>query len=167
MGHILLSPDLYNDQRQRMSAILTHELSHAHLQGWIPTLKYFNIPNWFKEGLAVMVSGGGGAERISEDDALSAIRKGEHISMETKGSLFHLSGIAFEHAADESVPPQMPYKQADMFVAYLRDRNDEGFKTMLSELLNGQSFENALFAGYDTNLGALWSDYEAAVNSSQ
>src|SRR5262245_58761105 len=35
LGRVLLPPELYWAQRQRLRTILTHELSHAHLQGWI------------------------------------------------------------------------------------------------------------------------------------
>ena len=40
---------------------VVRELSHAHLQGWIGTNAVRHLPSWFNEGLAVMVSGGGGA----------------------------------------------------------------------------------------------------------
>ena len=163
MGHVLLSPDLLISQRQRLSAILTHELSHAHLRSHISILKYINVPNWFKEGLAVMVSGGGGAERVTETEALNAIREGIHISMEDKGSFFHLSRIAFENATDEPVMFQMPYKQAGLFVAYLKEKDTDGFTVLLSELLEEKSFKKALFTGFHTNLHTLWSDFTATL----
>ena len=72
-GRVNLSPKLFGPQRQRLRAILTHELSHAHLQGWIGDYDTLYLPNWFKEGLAVMLSGGGGAELVSEDEARAAI----------------------------------------------------------------------------------------------
>ena len=34
-GRVNLSPKLFWPQHQRLRAILTHELSHAHIQGWI------------------------------------------------------------------------------------------------------------------------------------
>lgn len=86
-GHVILSPVLFSAQRQRIPAILTHELSHAHLQSWISQLAFIRLPNWFKEGLAVMVSGGGGAEGVSELQARDAIRRGDHIAIESAGSL--------------------------------------------------------------------------------
>jgi hypothetical protein len=58
-GRVNLSPKLFRPQHQRLRAILTHELSHAHIQGWIGGYGYLYLPNWFKEGLAVMVSGAG------------------------------------------------------------------------------------------------------------
>ena len=163
MGHVVLSPDLFIGQRQRLRAILTHELSHAHLRSHLPILKYIHIPNWFKEGLAVMVSGGGGAERVTKTEAINAIRKGIHISMVNKSSLFHVSKIVFENETDEVVPYQMQYKQASLFVEYLNEKKPDGFKIMLSKVLEGQSFEKALFAGFNTKLNTLWSDFVASL----
>src|SRR5579872_5551894 len=42
-----LSPKLFGPQRQRLRGILTHELSHAHIQGWIGEYAYLYLPNWF------------------------------------------------------------------------------------------------------------------------
>jgi Zn-dependent protease with chaperone function len=36
-GRVVLSPTLNGPQRHRLPAILTHELSHAHLQGYLST----------------------------------------------------------------------------------------------------------------------------------
>jgi len=79
LGRVMLSPVLFSTQRQRLPALLTHELSHAHLQSWITQLNFMRLPQWFKEGLGVVVSGGGGAEGVSELQALEAIRHGDHM----------------------------------------------------------------------------------------
>ncbi len=122
-GHVTLSPILFSAQRQRLPGILTHEMSHAHLQSWISALAYIHLPNWFKEGLAVMVSGGGGAEFVSETEARKAIRRSDRIAMESEGSWRNLTGIKFENP---SVTPaglraMMGYRQAGLFVTFLRD----------------------------------------------
>jgi hypothetical protein len=38
LGRVMLSPVLFSAQRQHLSAMLTHELSHAHLRSWISQL---------------------------------------------------------------------------------------------------------------------------------
>jgi hypothetical protein len=48
-GRVHLSPKLFRSQSRRIRAILTHELSHAHLQGWIGESGFVRLPNWFKE----------------------------------------------------------------------------------------------------------------------
>jgi hypothetical protein len=44
LGRVMLSPVLFSAQRQRFPAILTHELSHAHLQSWISQLAVMRLP---------------------------------------------------------------------------------------------------------------------------
>jgi hypothetical protein len=117
LGNVILSPVLFSAQRQRIPAILTHELSHAHLQSWISQLTFIRLPNWFKEGLAVMVSGGGGAEGVSEFQARDAIRRGDHIAIESAGSLLNLAAIKFEQPPEipsTSFRIQMAYRQAGL-----------------------------------------------------
>src|SRR5207237_1385867 len=64
LGRVILSPPLFTTKRNRLPSILTHELSHAHLRSWMSELTFIALPNWFKEGLAVMVSDGGAAEEV-------------------------------------------------------------------------------------------------------
>jgi hypothetical protein len=52
-------------------------------------LGVWRLPQWSKEGLAVMVSGGGGAEGVSESQAREAIR-GDHIAIATSNSWLNL-----------------------------------------------------------------------------
>ncbi len=97
-GRVLLAPRLFRPQHQRLRAILTHELSHAHIQGWIGPYAYLYLPNWFKEGLAVMLSGGGGAELVGEEEAQAAMQRGETIAVDDAGSLSKLTDVRLEKA---------------------------------------------------------------------
>jgi hypothetical protein len=170
MGRVILSPDLLTRQRQRLPAILKHELCHAHLQSWMSALTYIRLPNWFKEGLAVMVSGGGGAEGVSERQARDAIRRGDHIAIGSAGSLF--AGSLFEFISIKfERPPEIPstsfriqmaYRQAGLFVAFLHDTNPAGFARMLNAILDGRPFAEAVTAGYETDLQTLWSQFAKA-----
>ncbi len=167
-GHVILSPVLFSAQRQRLPAILTHELSHAHLQSWLSPLAYIRLPNWFKEGLAVMVSGGGGAERVSEVQAREAIRSGDHIAVESAGSLLNLAAVKFEQRPEipnTSFRILMAYRQAGLFVAFLRDTSPAGFARMIAAILDGRPFAEAVTTGYETDLHALWSDFVKATEN--
>jgi hypothetical protein len=116
-GRVTLSPILFSAQRQRLPGILTHEMSHAHLQSLISALAYIHLPNWFKEGLAVMVSGGGGAEFVSEIQARDAIRRGDRIAIESEGSWRNLTGIKFENPSEapNGLRIMMGYRQGRTF----------------------------------------------------
>jgi hypothetical protein len=160
-GRVTLSPLLFSTQRKRLQGILTHEMSHAHLQGWISTLAYIHLPNWFKEGLAVMVSGGGGAEFVSEAEAREAIRRGDRIAIESEGSWRNLTGIKFENPQASPVGSRamMGYRQAGLFVTFLHDRDPAGFARMMAAVLDGRPFAEAITAGYGTDLQALWAGF--------
>jgi hypothetical protein len=163
LGRVNLSPKLFSTQHQRLRAILTHELSHAHIQAWIGASAFLRLPNWFKEGLAVMVSGGGGAELVSEADARAAIQRGEHIAIDEAGSLQNLLGIRFENAPVEVSAPWYPtvlaYRQAGMFVTYLRDSDGPAFARMMNAILDGHPFVEAVAAGYHEDIQSLWKKF--------
>jgi hypothetical protein len=123
LGNVLLSPDLFDNQRERLRAILTHELSHAQIRTWISGAQFTRVPNWFKEGLGVMVSEGGGAENVTDAEAINAIRDGDYISLTTKGSLLHLSEVAVKNSTGEFIPYQTRYKQASLFLEYMKGQS--------------------------------------------
>jgi len=164
-GRVNLSPELDRRQHWRLPAILTHELSHAHIQGWI-SMADIRLPNWFKEGLAVMVSGGGGAEFVSEAEARAAIERGERIVTDDTQSLGTLLlGVRYERAPAGATPSHqivMAYRQAGMFVTYLHDSDAPGFARMMNAILDGRPFVDAVDAGYRQDVHALWQTFALA-----
>jgi hypothetical protein len=159
LGRVNLSPKLSSLQRQRLPAIVTHELSHAHIQGWTGVRAYLRLPNWFKEGLAVMVSGGGGAELVSEEEARAAIQRGEQIVIDDAGSLQNPVGVRLERAPANKAswyPVVLAYRQAGMFVTYLRERDRPAFDRMMNAILDSHSFAEAVAAGYHADIRSLW-----------
>ena len=161
-GRVNLSPSLYSKQRRRLPAILTHELSHAHIQGWASTAE-LRLPNWFKEGLAVMVSGGGGAEFVSEQEARAAIERGQHIAIDdTQSVMTLLAGIRYERSPLGAGPSHltvMAYRQAGMFVAYLHDSDAPGYARMMNAILDGRPFGEAVASGYHQDVHSLWQKF--------
>lgn len=159
LGRVMLSPVLFSSQRRRLPAILTHELSHAHLRSWMSQLSVMRLPQWFKEGLGVMVSGGGGAEGVSEFQARDAILRGDHIAIESSSSLFNLAVVRFAQPPeipDTSSRKLMAYRQAGMFVAFLHDTNPAGFASMMNAIIDDRPFAEAVTTGFGTDLQTLW-----------
>jgi hypothetical protein len=143
LGRVTLSPVSFSAQRQRMPSILTHELSHAHLQSWMSQLAYMSPPHWFQEGLAVMVSEGGGAEGVSEPQT-----------------------VKFENPPtipDSSFRTRMAYRQAELFVAFLHDSNPVGFEHMMDGILQGSPFAETLTEAYASDLPTLWLRFVQAI----
>jgi hypothetical protein len=159
LGRVMLSPVLFSTQRHRLPAILTHEMSHAHLRTWISQLSFMHLPQWFREGLAVMVSGGGAAEGVSESQARDAIRRGDHIAIESSSSLLNLAAVKFATSPeipDTSFRIQMAYRQAGMFITFLHDTNPVGFARMMDAILDDRPFAEAVTTGYEADLRTLW-----------
>ena len=165
-GRVNLSPKLFWPQHRRLRAILTHELSHAHIQGWIGEYKYVYLPNWFKEGLAVMISEGGGAELVSEDEARAAIQRGERLVINDAVSVPTSIDVRLEKAP-ANTPPWYPvvlaYREAGMFLNYLRESDRPAFDRMMNAILDGRPFVEAVTVGYHDDVRSLW---QAFINSS-
>jgi hypothetical protein len=163
-GRIDLSPALFRPQHQRLRGVLTHELSHAHVRGWIGDYANLFLPNWFKEGLAVMVSGGGGAESVSEDEARAAIRRGERLVIYDAPSLTQWIGVPLAQAPENKpawYAGVLAYREAGMFVGYLRESDRRGFDRMMKAILDGRPFKEAVNAGYHDDVGSLWDKWVA------
>jgi hypothetical protein len=161
-GRVNLSPKLFRPQHQRLRAILTHELSHAHIQGWIGGFGYLYLPNWFKEGLAVMLSGGGGAELVDEDEARAAIQRGQRLVIDDAGSLTKLTDVQLEQIP-ANTPPWYPvvlaYREAGMFVNYLRDSDRSAFDRLMNAILDDRPFTEAVTIGYHSDVLSLWKEF--------
>ena len=139
-------------QPGRIPRLTTHELSHLHIIQHIGTGQYVrNIPSWFSEGLAVLESGGGGAELVSEAEAARAIVSGNCFHPEAKGSL-----LFPKTASSYGLKPHMFYRQSAMFVDFIRKKNSEGFKNFLTALQDQTGFEQAMTESYNDGVESLW-----------
>jgi len=160
-GAALLSPTLCGEERVRLQGVLTHELSHVHLSSWRP-LGAPRPPQWFTEGLAVMASGGGGAEGVSDDEAAQAIRDGYRVVLDGR------RWIDFARLGFEREPPRSPtldpltqrqrlaYRQAGMFVGWLRMRDETAFLRLLRGLEAGDAFEPSFETAFGETAPQLW-----------
>lgn len=166
-GRVNLSPKLFWPQRQRLRGILTHELSHAHIEGWIGAMAYVRLPNWFKEGLAVMVSAGGGAEAVTKEEAWAAIHRGEKIVIDEAGSFQNLTEIRLEIAPlnrPSWYPVVLAYRQAGLFVNYLRESDGPAFDRMMNAILDSRTFAEAVSVGYRDDVRSLWQKFNESSN---
>jgi hypothetical protein len=161
---VTLSPRLWREEPDRLEAYLAHELSHEHLWSHLPALAYLQIPNWFQEGLAVMASDGGGAQRVSIEEAKAAINAGDVIETPDVAGLFN-SIKPPARFADGNVHRQfhMAYRQAGLFVAYLREKNPAAFKGFLHRLLDGERFKPAFEASFGSSVAGNWQGFAAAA----
>lgn len=159
-GTLHLSPKLL-DQPGRIPRILTHELSHLHMRLQMGASAWTRLPGWFHEGLAVFVSDGGGAETVPPQAALAAISQGKHFVPEASQSrLFPKS------AASYGLAPHMYYRQAGLFVGFMRDENPRAFERTIKAIAAGTPFADAIRSEFGRPLPALWNAFVANTKRS-
>jgi hypothetical protein len=110
-----------------------------------------------------MLSGGGGAELVSEEEARAAIERGEQVAIDDAGSFQNLAAIRFDRAPAKAAPSWYPvvlaYRQAGMFVNFLRESDGPAFDRMMSAILDGRAFAEAVDVGYHDDVRSLWQQF--------
>lgn len=171
-GRALLSPALCKNEVSRLTGVLTHELSHIHLSGWRPRGAP-RPPQWFTEGLAVMASDGGAAEGVSDADAEQAIRNGFSVILDwTPWINFAAIPFAAEPPCDKgcdvlSLRQRLAYRQAALFIAWLRGREPDGFSRLMRSVERGENFDAAFKAAFGGTPWERWKDFSLSLQASR
>jgi len=151
---IYISP-IIRERIETFRSVLKHELSHIHIRQYIGTWSYVrDIPGWFLEGLAVESSGGAGAENVSTEEAIKFIKAGKYFSPRTEGGF-----LRHNSAHDYGLKPHMYYRQAGLFVRYLKELDNDSFKRSYIGLTKGESFGIVWKMHYGKNLEELWEGF--------
>ncbi len=171
-GRALLSPVLCQSERYRLPGVLTHELSHVHFFGWRGH-RAPRPPQWFTEGLAVMASDGGAAESVSDAEAAEAIRSGYGVILDsTPWSDFMAIPFAAEPPCGEgcdlrSFRQRLAYRQAALFIAWLRRTDPESFSRLMRALEGGAPFERAFRDAFQRAPPELWRAFSVSLQASR
>ena len=169
-GRVLLSPALCKEDKPKLKKVLTHELSHTHLFGWRGVVAE-RPPSWFTEGLAVTISDGGGAEGVDDKEALEALKEGYAIKVADKGVWRDFNSIPFEkepkpkgEGADFFRYRQnLAFREAGLFVGFLKREQPEAFAKLLRSLQDGAGFGEAFKEAYGENLRQEWVKFRDSV----
>lgn len=171
-GRAMLSPVLCKNEISRLTGVLMHELSHVHFFGWRPRGTP-RPPQWFTEGLAVMASDGGAAESVSDKDAAQAIRNGFGVILDpTPWGNFLAIPFAADPPCDagcdaRSFRQRLAYRQAAIFVAWLRKRDPNAFLRLMRELEGGADFDPAFKAAFGGTPWELWKEFSAGLQAAR
>ena len=148
LGLVLLSlTPIHAGQEQDLGEVFRHELAHVALHD---ALNGQAVPRWFNEGFAVFASGESSFARMKT------------LSMSTVGgSLIPLHELERSFPNDET-KAQIAYAEAVDVVRFLVRREDiHRFRTLVSELREGKTFEQAVLDAYAVDLATLeleWRD---------
>ncbi|UCH80679.1 MAG: hypothetical protein JSW20_13225 [Nitrospiraceae bacterium] len=117
---------------------LGHELSHLLMHQNTGGYAYIKIPSWFHEGLASIVSNGGGAQNITSREAQHTILSGSNfLPLDSAG----ITDVFLpRYGSYWKLDNQMFYRQAMLFVGYLKYRNMDSFRAFLTDIQNGNNF---------------------------
>lgn len=148
---LFLSPKPTNTA-ERLPRLLVHELSHLHLEQQLGMIRAARrLPGWFKEGLAVFVAKGGGAETVNESAARDAIVSGRVFRLDRKGSVLHP-----QTPSRDGLDPHLFYRESAMFVAFLARQNPTAFERLLGGIHDGDAFALAVQRAFGVDLPVLW-----------
>jgi hypothetical protein len=171
-GRAILSPVLCTTETARLASVLTHELSHVHFFGWRPRGAP-RPPQWFTEGLAVLASDGGAAESVSDDGAAQAIRDGYAIELD-ESSWANFLSIPFVAAPPcgegcdlRSYRQRLAYREAALFIGWLRRTNPQAFSGLMRALESGADFDAAFHGAYDATPQQQWTAFAASLQASR
>lgn len=141
-NRLILSPNLDGREKQRLPALLTHELAHLHLGQRIGHY-HSTLPVWFHEGWATLTADGGGAEYATDAGVVEAIREGRRVNLSLRdapdkrhrASASHLDIFEF-------------YRQAMLMVGWLKAQDEASFRELALEIENNTDFEIAFWNVY-------------------
>lgn len=153
---VVISPDIL-EWRESTVPILEHELSHLMLK---QRLGFFRRPPpaWFNEGFAVLISEGAGAERVSRDEAIDAIRAGHHFEPITRSRLFRP-----QTARDFGLTTHMFYRQAWLFLEFLEAREPGSVRDIANRTAQGEGFSASFNSIFGAPPDALWEEFEVSL----
>lgn len=157
-NEVYISP-IIRERMNTLEPILMHELSHIHLRQYIGAWRYWTeVPGWFHEGLAVEVSGGGGAEKVSDVQGMDTIKSGKHFIPRERSDL-----LGHRFASDYGLEPQMYYRQSNLFVRYLINLDPSAFRNAYLDLLRGSDFGDIWLEQYGKPVPVLWQEFLGQV----
>lgn len=150
---VFLSPRLM-EHPETVSSYLAHELSHLIMLQHLGLYKFMTTPPWFNEGLAVYVSGGGGAGDVTEKEAMETILSGNVFEPDDAGGI--LDFFFPKYGNRWNLKPHMFYRQASLFVSFMKEYNKNAFENMLVAMRQGHRFDMSFRQAYNTSTLEIW-----------
>jgi hypothetical protein len=158
-GRVFISPLAF--ERKSEIPVLVHELTHLHTCQRIGIFKFIgDIPAWFSEGLAVIVSNGAGAEEYSDSAAIDWINHGKCFTPAKNGNFIKTSA-----QNEEALPWDMFYRQASLFVDYVAKSNPVAFQSLIKDMENKINFNKAFINNYNKNIQEEFDDFKESLKT--
>jgi hypothetical protein len=150
---VFLSPQLM-ERPELVSPYLAHELSHLVMLQHRGLYKFMTTPPWFNEGLAVYVSKGGGAGDVTEKEAVNTMLAGKVFEPNNAGGV--LDFLFPKYGNRWNLKPHMFYRQASLFVSFMKAYDINAFENLLVAMQRGQSFDRSFRQAYHISTLEMW-----------
>jgi hypothetical protein len=153
---VFLAPKAFNFAgNDESKGVLIHEASHLHIKqrvGYWGVIR--DIPVWFHDGLAVIVSNES-TIYITDKDAIDSINSGIHFTPDEKGTSFRL-----KRANDYGMNLKMFYKQSGIFVRFIKSNYPDEFKEFLVDIQEGKNFADSFEQRFNLTITEMWDRFE-------
>ncbi|MBC8553858.1 MAG: hypothetical protein H8D23_29965 [Candidatus Brocadiales bacterium] len=160
---IFLSPSMM-DSPDTISLYLAHELSHLIMIQKTGGYKYIKVPSWFHEGMAAFVSEGGGAHKVTHEEAINSIRNGKHFLPHATAGIRDI--FSPRYASYWKLNHHMFYRQSMIFVEYLKSSNENSLRTFLADVQNGNSFKSSFMKSFGITTMEMWDEFVKSISLS-
>ncbi len=142
LGLVLLTATpRYPGAHHDLSEVFRHELAHIALHD---AVSRENVPRWFNEGFAIHAS------KEAETSRMQALW-----TATLSGNLIPFKKITLSFPADAQTASVAYAQAADMVRYLMRGGEEHRFLALIRRVSNGQTFEQALFDAYATDMFSL------------
>ncbi|GLR72683.1 hypothetical protein [Agaribacter marinus] len=157
-GKLFLSPGAFS--RGSVKKLTIHELTHylfythlgekAHIQG---------VPLWFREGVAEFVANGGADYTIDKDVFGQMSDKERDAYLSGKLNFWFFTQNATDALSAGGTVNWLLYRVGGLFVHFMHDLNPKAFDRLITLLLSGVDFSEALQESYGQNTDSLLNEF--------
>jgi hypothetical protein len=152
---VFLSPRVLTQPKGTLPRILTHELSHLHIDQQLGLIEWANVPTWFREGLAVYVSTmNASSAELDFKEAATEMIDGKSFYPNEYGSIvFPKSHVSF------GLSRSIFYRQAGSFVRFLHISDEIAFKNLLLSVQDKEDFSSSFQKYYGVSMEFKWREF--------
>ena len=159
-NNIFLSPSMMTES-ETVPLYLAHELSHLMMIQKTGGYRYIKIPSWFHEGLAALVSEGGGTHKVTNKEAIDSIRNGKHFMPHDSAGIRDI--LSPRYASYWQLDHHMFYRQSMIFVKYLKSSNKNSFRAFLQNIQNGKDFSDSFTKSFGITTMKMWDEFIKSI----
>lgn len=150
-----LSPRML-EEIDTLPGVIVHEFVHTYLQQFLGPNRYSTeLPAWFQEGIAVLISEGSGTEGENKIEVIANMLSGNNFVADNPKNLF-----TKKHP--KNIKSREFYFQGYLFVEYIFEENPDKFLLFIDRLQQ-KSFNESFNGVFHTDVFEVWRQFLVAL----